>query len=177
MRERRWLHQQHLRANSITDGQYHSRARAREWCVRSKAAVWAGPMLWCLEPFGHQVPFVLFETCRVIKRLRGLVFSADLKAQRLDPSLFTQVFSKGDNRFAQLLPAVGLAQVQFIEQGKASVKFQAEAKRQSEVSGQFRATKDEIDLRQFWIAQRPVDRQGSCWFIETHFLLGVELAH
>ena len=70
-----------------------------------------------------------------------------------------------------------LEQLQLFKQAKAAVKFQAKAEREGEVSSEFRTAKDEIDLSQLGMIQRPGGRAGSCRFIEMHMLLGIEFAH
>src|SRR5882724_3501339 len=130
-----------------------------------------------LQPLGHQVPFIFLETGGAIQRLRALVFPSHLKAHRLDAGFPAQIFRKDDYGPAQLLPAVRFAEIEFIEQGKASMKFQAEAKREREISSQFRAAKDEIDLRQIGIIQHAVYCKGRCWFVELDVLLRVKFAH
>ena len=130
-----------------------------------------------LKPLRHQIPFFFLETGSAIQRLRAMVFPSHLEAQCLDSGFPAQILRKDDYGLAQLLPAVRFAEIEFVEQGKASVKFQAEAKREREISSQFRAAKDEIDLRQIGIIQHSVYCKGRCWFVELHVLLGVKFAH
>jgi hypothetical protein len=68
-------------------------------------------------------------------------------------------------------------EIKLVKQAKAPVKFHAEAKSEHKISSQFRAAKDKVDLRQFWILPHTSYRQRGCWFIEAHFLLRLELAH
>ena len=130
-----------------------------------------------LKPLSHQVSLVFFEPGGAIERLRALVSPANFKSQRLNAGFPAQVFRKGDHCLAQLLPAEWLAQIQFIEQGKAPVEFQAEAKRKREISSQFRATENQINLRQTRVFQSSVHGMRRCWFVELHVLLRIELAH
>jgi len=57
------------------------------------------------------------------------------------------------------------------------MEFQAEAKRERKISRQFRAAKDEIDLRQSGTIQCVGHGAGGRRFVEAHLLLRVELSH
>ena len=57
------------------------------------------------------------------------------------------------------------------------MKFQTEAEREREVSGQFLATKDEIDLRQAGIVQSAADGAGRRRLVEAHVLLRIKFPH
>src|SRR5262249_38802416 len=65
----------------------------------------------------------------------------------------------------------------FVEQCEASVKFQAEAKRQDEISGQLGAAVNKRDLSQGGIGEQHLDGRPGDIFVEAHVLLRVELAH
>src|SRR5262249_17940527 len=129
------------------------------------------------QPFREQIPRFLREAGLAVQALRRLVVTANLKAQSLNAFLPAQVLGKSHHCFSQAVSAKSFAQIELVEQSEPPMEFQAKAKRQDEISGQFRAAIDEADLSQRRIGDQCLDGGAGYVFVESHVLLGIELAH
>jgi hypothetical protein len=109
--------------------------------------------------------------------LRCFVVPAHFKSQSGNTFTAADALGKSHNAFAQLLAAKGLAQINFIEQGKAAVKLQAEAERKRKVSGKRGPTKDQVNLPQFRGLHQAFNPAAGGSFVKTHVLLPIKFAH
>src|SRR5580765_1094771 len=130
-----------------------------------------------LQPLGHQSSCVFFEPAFAIERLRRYVFAADLQAQRLQAGFSAHVLTKRHDSPAQFLPAICFVEIDLVQQSEAAMKFQTVTISKREISGQFVAEKDEIDLSQPGIVEQVLDGARCGRVFKYHFLLRVEAAH
>jgi len=113
----------------------------------------------------------------LIKRLRGLIVSADFQTQGCDAATAAKAFGKSHHTLAEPLAPERLAQVKLVQQAEATMKFQTETERQGKVPSELLAAKDEVDLAVLGMGQDVIDRGSSSLFVENHVLLRIEFAH